>query len=167
MFEIRVICEDHDAPKVTETLSAAFTAGAVRRHRMRDGRRTRLYVTADHRPAGPWPTPEAAYAQAPSIISEIGWTAHEARRSFDRHLGREFWVRKAAVLDRIALSDEAEGLHGDAGDLAAGAARRLIDLDRAGDGNYHGTPYWPEHPETAVNPRAYVRQEYAAWLKRQ
>lgn len=43
--------------------------------------------------------------------------------------GREFWLRKAALLDRIALSDEADGITSDAADLATRAAQRLMDLD--------------------------------------
>ncbi|MGW1031637.1 hypothetical protein ACWD4Z_05525 [Streptomyces antibioticus] len=158
MFEIRIICDPADTDRVSTALSATFTTGAVRQHPARDGKRQRLYVTADHRPEPepepePWPAPEEAYALAPSIISEIGWTA---RTATDRPLydgtGREFWLRKAAVLDRIALSDEADSFTSDAADLATRAARRLMELD-----------------DTAVicDPRHYVRQQYAAWAKNQ
>ncbi|MGW0966312.1 hypothetical protein [Streptomyces sp. NPDC002516] len=154
MFEIRIICDPADKDRVSEALAAAFTTGPARQHPTRDGRRTRLYLTADHRPEPePWPMPEEAYALAPSIISEIGWTARTAadRPLFDA-LNREFWLRKAAVLDRIALSNEDNSAASDATDLATRAAQRLIELDA-----------------TAVvsDPRHYVRQQYARWAKNQ
>ncbi|MFF9407074.1 hypothetical protein ACF1B0_16335 [Streptomyces anandii] len=169
MFEIRVICDPADTDRVTAALSDAFAAGAVRTYPTRDGERTRLYVTADHRPEPePWPTPDEAYALAPSLIREIGWIARTAAdKPFGEHLGREFWLRKAALLDRIALQAEENGTPGGAAEVATEAARRLIDCDRDGAGDYHGTPYWPEHPATAADPRGYVRQEYAHWAKNQ
>ncbi|GGT13180.1 hypothetical protein GCM10010271_15140 [Streptomyces kurssanovii] len=83
MFEIRIICDPADTDRVTKTLTEAFAIGPVRRYATRDGDRARLYVTADHFTDGEpepqvWPTPEEAYALAPSVISEIGWTANEA-----------------------------------------------------------------------------------------
>ncbi|AIV35978.1 hypothetical protein [Streptomyces sp. CCM_MD2014] len=165
MFEIRVITDPADADRVTAALAAAFDTGPARQYPTRDGKRTRLYVTADHRPEpGAWPTPEEAYALAPSIIREIGWTAQTAAdKPFGQDLGREFWLRKAALLDRIALRDEEDGVTGDAVEAATEAARRLIAYDRDGEGDYHGAPYWPEHPATTADPRGYVRQEYAAF----
>ncbi|WP_244375592.1 hypothetical protein [Streptomyces ficellus] len=155
MFEIRVICTPVEADRVTRELAAAFTTGAVRQHPTRDGERTRLYVTADHKPAGQGPTPDEAYAKAPSIVSEIGWTAQAAR---DMRRGgqdeREFWLRKAALLDRIALDDEKAGAHGDASTLARRAGRRLMELDGA-------------ETSATCDARGYVRQQYAAWTKRE
>jgi hypothetical protein len=147
MFEIRIICEPRDSERVSQTLSEAFTVGPVRQHPARDGKQVRLYLTADHRSnTGPWPTPEEAYALAPSIISEIGWTArHAADRPLYDGSAREFWLRKAAVLDRIALSDTT-----DAADLATKAARRLMDLDDA---------------DVICDPRHYVRQQYAHYSR--
>ncbi|MGW7464263.1 hypothetical protein ACWGJT_06030 [Streptomyces xantholiticus] len=151
MFEIRIICDPADTDRVTKTLAAAFATGPVREYGTRGGDRARLYITADHFADGEpepevWPTPDEAYALAPSIISEIGWTANEAigRPSFG-WLDREFWLRKAAVLDRIALTDDAPG---DAGELAIDAARRVMELDDQAD---------------ASDPRGYVRQQYAHW----
>ncbi|MFE5037875.1 hypothetical protein [Streptomyces sp. NPDC056683] len=154
MFEIRIICDPADADRVSAALTAAFTTGPARQHPTRDGQRTRLYLTADHRPEPePFPTPEEAYALAPSIISEIGWTARTAAdRPFYDRLNREFWLRKAALLDRIALSDETDSDTSDAADLATRAAHRLIELDDAA---------------TISDPRHYVRQQYAAWAKHQ
>ncbi|WP_149180848.1 hypothetical protein [Streptomyces sp. TRM49041] len=153
MFEIRVICDPTDTDHITKTLEDTFTTGPVRQHPTRDGQRTRLYITADHRPEDEWPTPEEAYALAPSTISEIGWVAEESigRPTFAL-LGREFWLRKAALLDRIALQNETEDTRSDASDVAQQAAARLIELDRA---------------TTAHDPRAYVRQQYAHWIKNQ
>ncbi|MFE2532607.1 hypothetical protein [Streptomyces sp. NPDC059371] len=154
MFEIRIICDPADSDRVTAALAAAFATGPVRQHPARDSQRTRLYLTADHRAVPePWPTPEEAYALAPSIISEIGWTARTAAdRPFFDALNREFWLRKAALLDRIALSNEADSVTSDATDLATRAAQRLMELD-----------------DTAVvsDPRHYLRQQYAHWAKNQ
>ena len=115
MFEIHIICDPTDADHITTALSDVFATGAVRNYPTRDGERTRLYVTAGHRPEpGPWPTPEEAYALAPSIVREIGWTAQTAAdKPFGEDLDREYWLRKAALLDRIALSSEADGSAGD------------------------------------------------------
>ncbi|MFF1809000.1 hypothetical protein ACFVXW_07490 [Streptomyces sp. NPDC058251] len=167
MFEIRIICNPADTDRVTTALSGAFATGTVRNYPTRDGERTRLYVTADHRPEpGPWPTPEEAYALAPSVVREIGWTAQTAAdKPFGEALGREYRLRKAALLDRIALRDEEYGIRGDAAEVATGAACRLIAFDSDGEGDYYGAPYWPEHPATVAEPRGYVRQEYAHWAR--
>ncbi|MDH2388673.1 hypothetical protein QCN29_07710 [Streptomyces sp. HNM0663] len=155
MFEIRVICHPAQAERVTRELADTFTTGSVRQHPTRDGQRTRLYVTADHKPTDnkPWPTPREAYAQAPSVISEIGWTAQAARAMRNGEQDeREFFLRKAALLDRIALDDEKADAHGDACDLARQAGRRLMDRDGADNA-------------TTCDARDYVRQQYAAWAK--
>ncbi|MFJ8993867.1 hypothetical protein ACIRQH_26175 [Streptomyces sp. NPDC102279] len=154
MFEIRIICDPDDSDRVNAALSAAFTTGPVRQHPARDSNRTHLYLTADHRPEPQlWPAPEGAYTLAPSIISEIGWVA---RTAADRPLydgsGREFWLRKAAVLDRIALCDEGDHIPSDADDLATRAAQRLAALDDAA---------------AICDARHYVRQQYARWAKNQ
>ncbi|MER5464087.1 hypothetical protein ABT010_26055 [Streptomyces sp. NPDC002668] len=99
------------------------------------------------------PTPDEAYATAPCITSEIGWTAyHSVGRPTGALLGREFWLRKAAVLDRIALGDEAGQGFGDACEAATDAARYLLDID---------------HADGITDPRGYVRQQYALWAKNQ
>ncbi|MGW2853411.1 hypothetical protein ACWDAZ_15690 [Streptomyces sp. NPDC001215] len=154
MFEIRIICDPADTDRVKAALSAAFTTGRVRRHPARDGQRTRLYITADHRPEPEaWLSPDEAYALAPSIISEIGWTARTAAdRPFYDGQNREFWLRKAALLDRIALSDEADSVTSDAADLATRAAQRLMELDNTA---------------ALCDPRHYARQQYATWAKNQ
>ncbi|MEG3631722.1 hypothetical protein [Streptomyces poriticola] len=151
MFEIRVICDPADTDRVTTALTTAFTTGDVRRYPTRDGKRTRLYLTAGHRPTPPvWPTPEQAYANAPSINSEIGWTARFlADAECFTELDREFYLRKAALLDRIDLLDEPGATDGDATETACAAAVFLLDMDQ---------------PDVICDPRAYVRQQYALTL---
>lgn len=152
MFDIRIICNEPDVPEITKSLAETFILGAVRQLPTRDGHKVRLYVVADHRPQPL--TPQTAYALAPSIVREIGWTANEAAsRPFGKEMNREFWLRKAAVLDRIALVNGDEGVPNDAAELAADAARRLIDLDRATGFD--------------SDPRSYVRNAYAAWSRHQ
>ncbi|MDK1348047.1 hypothetical protein QNO09_33150 [Streptomyces sp. 378] len=148
MFEIRVICDPADTDRVTTALTTAFTTGVLRRRRTRDGARTRLYLTADHIPdPADWPSPEQAYAKAPSIVSEIGWTARTiATAECFTELDREFYLRKAALLDRIALMDEPEDLFSEATETAHAAALSLMDTDQ---------------PGLICDPRAYVRQQYA------
>ncbi|MFJ5775744.1 hypothetical protein [Streptomyces sp. NPDC093094] len=167
MFEIRVLCDPADTDRVSRALAAAFDISPARKYPARDGKRARLYVTADHRSEpDPWPTPEEAYAFSPSMVREIGWTAQTAAdKPFGVDLHREYWLRKAALLDRIALREDEDGATGDAAEVATEAARRLIEYDRDGEGDYHGAPYWPDHPATAADPRGYVRQEYAHWAK--
>ncbi|MFF7240452.1 hypothetical protein [Streptomyces collinus] len=109
-------------------------------------------------PGPVWPTPEQAYALAPNLIREIGWTARTARLAaselFREEDAREYWLRKAALLDRIALHDESDGIHdNDAAELAEAAAAHLIDTDQARD------------PATDADPRGYIRQEYARWIR--
>ncbi|WP_435218986.1 hypothetical protein, partial [Streptomyces sp. bgisy034] len=143
MFEIRIICNPADTDRITDALSQTFTVGPVRQRPTRDGERLRLYVTAEHHSnTGPWPTAEEAYALAPSLVSEIGWTADQAaNKPFGTRLPRDFWLRKAALLDRIALQDVGD----DAAEVANAAAERLMSLDDAG---------------VICDPRHYVRQQY-------
>lgn len=165
MFEIRVICDPNDTDRVVGELDRTFTTGTVTVCPTRDGQRDRLYVRADHRPAdGPtpatardWPTPETAYKTAPSIISEIGWTTRTiANAECFTELEREYYLRKAALLDRIALLDEPDHPHRDTVMTADAAAVLLLDTDKAG-----------LHPDTLTRaeagPRRYVRRAYAAW----
>ncbi|MDF3288492.1 hypothetical protein [Streptomyces silvisoli] len=164
MFEIRVICDLTDTDRVTTALSSTFATGAIRQYPTRDGQRTRLYATADHRPEpGPWPTPRQAYADAPSIDQEIGWAVRTtAEAECFTELDRAYYLRKAALLDRIALLDEPDEPR-DATETAEAAAVMLLDTDKSAGGRYHGRGYWPEHPAAEANPRGYVRQEYAQW----
>ncbi|MET9807160.1 hypothetical protein [Streptomyces halstedii] len=100
-----------------------------------------------------WPTPGTAYAASPSMVREIGWTAQAAAdMPFGTRMGREFWLRKAALLDRIALSEEVARYGGDAIGAAELAAARLMDLDDT---------------DAICDPRRYVRQQYALWTNEQ
>lgn len=144
MFEISVTCDPADTDRVIDTLGTVFTTWSAHRETTPGDGRTLVYLSVDHRPAPEeWPAPEQAYAAAPSIISEIGWVARTAaERPFGTEMSREFWLRKAALLDRIALGDgKAPAATG-----ATHAARQLMDFD-----------------DTAVicDPRHYVRQQYA------
>ncbi|MFE1771202.1 hypothetical protein [Streptomyces sp. NPDC059008] len=97
-----------------------------------------------------WPTPDEAYADAPSIDEELDWlnrTAAEA--GWEEELCREYYLRKAAAFDRIALCED--GCATDT-DVAEGTAAYLLDLDQAPGG---------------YDPRAYVRQQYAMWASRE
>ncbi|WP_328544395.1 hypothetical protein [Streptomyces europaeiscabiei] len=106
---------------------------------------------AGHAVPEPWPTAEDAYADAPSILSEIGWTARflAGLKCFTA-LDREFYLRKAALLDRIALLDEPDDPHGDVTGTAVAAALYLIDTDRA---------------DVTGDPRGYVRRQYTHWAR--
>ncbi|MFE9648186.1 hypothetical protein ACFYO0_29530 [Streptomyces sp. NPDC006365] len=150
MFEIRVICDPSDTDRVVAALDSTFTTGTVTVYPTRDRTRNRLYVRADHRTVSEsWPTPEQAYANAPSLNSEIGWTARTlATAECFTELGREFYLRKAALLDRIALYGESDGFHDDT-ETAVAAALFLLDIDQ---------------PGVICDPRAYVRQQYARSL---
>ncbi|WP_030688372.1 hypothetical protein [Streptomyces globisporus] len=147
MFEIRIVCDPADADRITTVLAQTFTTGPVRTYTARSTDKTRLYVTADHPAAVEWPTPEQAYADAPSILDEIGWTVRTlADDPLTANTGREFWLRKAALLDRIALGDEVAPAVTDATVTALQAARQLMDFDDAA---------------VICDPRHYVRQQYA------
>ncbi|THC52357.1 MULTISPECIES: hypothetical protein [unclassified Streptomyces] len=156
MFEIRVITEPADADRVTAALSAAFETGETRQYLTRDGQRTRLYVTADHRPdPEPYPAPEAAYALAPSILSEMRWVTNTlATAECFTALERDYYLRKATLLDRIALMDEPAAPFGDARTAAEAAAVFLLDTDRD-----HLAGHVVERADR--DPRGYVRQQYA------
>ncbi|MFV8130053.1 hypothetical protein [Streptomyces syringium] len=172
-FEIRVICTEPDVPEVTKALSAAFTTGTIRQRRSRDGQRMRLYITADHRPdAAAWTTPEEAYADAPPVFEEMASVLTAAMRLFrpgghSPAADREYRLRKAALLDRVALSDGdpwAPEVAADADETAEAAAAAFAQADSAGD---HETgPTGPNAQCWAQSTyRGYVRQEYAAWRR--
>ncbi|MEW9521265.1 hypothetical protein [Streptomyces tubercidicus] len=94
-----------------------------------------------------WPSPDEAYAAAPSITSESDWAIRTAAEWADEGLDREWYLRHAAVLDRIALRDDRDQRTAAAEDADA-AATILLDLDQAPRG---------------YDARAYVRQQYAQW----
>ncbi|MFE6817582.1 hypothetical protein [Streptomyces sp. NPDC057677] len=153
MFEIRIICDPADTDRITTALARTFTTSPARVYTAHNTDKTRLYVTADHHPTPQWPTPKEAYAEAPSILDEIGWTVRTlADDPLTANTGREFWLRKAALLDRIALGDEVAPAVSEATNAATQAARQLMDIDDAA---------------VICNPRHYVRQQYALWTTHQ
>ncbi|MGX9922004.1 hypothetical protein ACWIG4_19365 [Streptomyces sp. NPDC002248] len=146
MFEIRIICDPADSERVMRELGACFRTGPARQYPARDGR-TRLYVSAEHRPTG-WPTPEEAYEGAPSILDALtAVTATAADAECFTALDRDYYLHKAAVLDRIALGPGADSHDAQAAEDAAG---HLADMGNA-------------PPAAGHDPRGYVRQQYAKW----
>ncbi|MFH8404288.1 hypothetical protein ACH4FX_05870 [Streptomyces sp. NPDC018019] len=113
-----------------------------------------------------------AYEDAPTILAEMRWVIDQVAASpSGSGLSREFWLRKAALLDRIALRESAECTPADAAEsntTAAKAAHRLAQYDRQRGGGPLGTangPIPPDSPLWHPSYRPYVRQEYAAWLR--
>ncbi|UQA93101.1 hypothetical protein [Streptomyces halobius] len=103
--------------------------------------------------ASKWPTPEQAYANAPSIDSESQWINQAAAvAGWEEDLDREWHLRHAALRDRIALAAEPGEQTSTATDEADATAVYLLDTD--------GVP-------RGINARAYVRQQYARWAKNQ
>ncbi|MEV4450010.1 hypothetical protein [Streptomyces mirabilis] len=149
MFEIRIICDPTDTDRIVAALDKTFTAGTVTVCPTRGGKQHRLYVGADHSPTNDagnatedWPTPEAAYANAPSAADEMAWLlGHPYGQR-----GREWWLRRAAVNDRMALGMTPRYTSSEAN--ALDLAHRLIELDNAA---------------VTCDPRTYVRQQYARW----
>jgi hypothetical protein len=115
------------------------------------------------------PAPETAYADAPPVIGEIstvltlpGRLARPGERT--PQAVREQRLRKAALLDRIALREAEEYAPAVAAEAIAAAAAAARDLARY-DAE-HGTgagPIGPGSPEWDPSHRPYVRQEYDAW----
>jgi hypothetical protein len=107
-----------------------------------------LQPTADSEPAGgesaqDWPTASEAYADAPHPRDEFDWLISQA------HMGkrdREWWLRRAAVLDRRSAFIPPD--HHLRDEQALELAHFLIELDGA---------------TVTGDPRAYVRQQYARW----
>ncbi|MEU7132944.1 hypothetical protein [Streptomyces sp. NPDC046261] len=82
----------------------------------------------------------------------------------DQH--REFWLRKAATLDRIALKGAAAyvpAVAGEAVEAAISAARQLVEYDIA----HNGLSRKGHELVTGEDYREYVRQEYHAWSRDQ
>ncbi|GAA0462611.1 hypothetical protein ACFQ2B_37310 [Streptomyces stramineus] len=111
---------------------------------------------------GPHTTESAsAYGNAPGITSEIGWVIrHSRRRPFDDE--REFWLRKAAVFDRMALDEAARfapEVAAPAAEASVEVARQLVDYDIA----HSGLSLKAAEIVTAEDCLAYVRHEYLKW----
>ncbi|MFJ9189346.1 hypothetical protein [Streptomyces globisporus] len=167
MFEIRIICETPDRESVVNGLRSQFNIGRVRSSFSLASGGERLYITADLPAANPFPTPEVAYADAPGVGYELEVTRGILTDTpLSPNLNREYWLRRAAALDRMALG-LAPG-HDATPEAARDAAINLMDLDSTaglGPSGYANGPYHPDHPESTRNPRGYIRQEFAIWHK--
>jgi len=118
----------------------------------------------------PHTTPDEAYTHAPSIVREIGAIAElSASYSYAGAVPRELWLRKAALVDRIALHEVATyapEVAAPAVRAAEAAAFQLLAYDEK-----HGTHCGRFSPDSLSSSdstddpghRAYVRQEYLAW----
>ncbi|MFH8785045.1 hypothetical protein [Streptomyces roseoverticillatus] len=115
--------------------------------------------------------PAAAYAGAPRILSEIVWVLRQARAARSSgadgtEQSREFWLRKAAVFDRIAMEEVATyapQVAAKAVETAEAAARRLVEYDAT----HSGLSLRGSDVVTGEDCRAYVRREYHAWNRAQ
>ncbi len=119
-----------------------------------------------------FPAPDLAYADAPGVITEIGWLSEQARSTpIVQEASREYWLRKAALVDRIALArvvthPQEEAL--EAAAMASNAAVQLIDYDE----QHQESPQRPaagsirfSDAVVCAGYRAYVRQQYLAWRR--
>ncbi|MFJ4531086.1 hypothetical protein [Streptomyces nigrescens] len=125
-------------------------------------------ATPDH--AQKWPTPDEVYAAAPSISSESDWAIRTADEWADEGLDREWYLRHAAVLDRIALRDDAVQRTA-AAEAADATAISLLDLRRTAavlDADAAATVLLDlDQAPRGYDARAYVRQQYALWAAEQ
>ncbi|MEU5429969.1 hypothetical protein AB0H73_30850 [Streptomyces olivoreticuli] len=175
MFEIRIICDPADTERITTALNATFSTGAVRRLPSRHSDRARLYLTADHKPGATvtqeWPDDQTAYEGAPPVMKEMASVlalSKQLRRpgGHTPAAEREQQLRKAALLDRIALKETAAfapDVAANAVETAEAAAVTFALVDHATGHRTHGEG--PRSPRWATaGYRGYVRQEYRAWL---
>jgi hypothetical protein len=117
------------------------------------------------------PAPDAAYPGAPEIVREISnvlalTTRLHRADNRDTATEREQRLRKAALLDRIALFEAAEyapGVAAEAIAMAEAGARKLAAYDTEHDTS--AGPIGPGSPEWDPSHRPYVRQEYATWAR--
>ncbi|MEU5190635.1 hypothetical protein AB0G83_26325, partial [Streptomyces klenkii] len=169
-FEIRVICDPDDTDRIVAALDSTFTVGIVSVYPTRDGKQNRLYAHADHPADHPepeaGPTPggaDEAYAAAPSLLREMVEVLEMGRDvdpAEDEDVSARtwsYWVRRAALLDRIALQEAATcppGVADESAERAEIAAWMLAVL-----GHKDGS-----EPDAEVRawPRGYVRKQYAA-----
>ncbi|MFI9076836.1 hypothetical protein ACIGW8_10125 [Streptomyces sioyaensis] len=97
-----------------------------------------------------WPSPDEAYANAPHLVAEIT-TLQATAADPETELDREWRLRHAALLDRVALHIacfDNDPSTGPEAEEAEATAVLLLDLDQA---------------PRDYDPRAYVRQQYALW----
>ncbi|WP_058046272.1 hypothetical protein [Streptomyces roseifaciens] len=161
MFEMCAICDPDDAGRVQQSLTSAFATEAVRTAPARGGDRVRLNLTAAHRNDS-----HPAYRDAPSLLREMfdvlemGLEVDPA----DEDVSESTWayrVRRAALLDRIALQEAATcppGIAAEAAETAEIAAWALAVLGHMyGSGPDAGVREWP---------RDYVRHQYTVYRLR-
>ncbi|MFJ6709277.1 MULTISPECIES: hypothetical protein [unclassified Streptomyces] len=118
------------------------------------------------------PTPSEAYADAPALrremhdVMELG-AVRDGRRDGvatgppapdAATADRVFLLRRAALMDRMAVDDPGPGARG----AAVRAAFELAQFDRQHPQMTAG-PHGPMSIEFDPSQRPYVRQEYAAW----
>lgn len=114
-------------------------------------------------------SPEDAYGQAPSTVQEISALVNSCLRAGAGPLPRGWWLRKAALLDRIALKETAKftpDIAAPALRAAEAAAKQLVLYD--GQHLTRGGEFSPDAlasaaPADGHGHRAYVRQEYLVW----
>ncbi|HLL33353.1 MAG TPA: hypothetical protein VK545_05540 [Streptomyces sp.] len=119
------------------------------------------------------PPPAEAYAGAPELrremheVLELG-AVRDGRRAgivaeppsaASAAAERVYLLRRAALMDRMAVDDPAPGARG----AAVKAAYHLAEFDRRHPEMVAG-PHGPTSPEFDPSQRPYVRQEYAAWI---
>lgn len=105
--------------------------------------------------------PSIAYSRAPSTISEITWVADAAVRRAP-YEEREFWLRKAALLDRTALQEVATYapvVAAKAVDAANAAAQRFVQYDAT----HSGPGRRALDLVTDADCRDHVREQYREW----
>ncbi|MGW1076549.1 hypothetical protein [Streptomyces sp. NPDC002537] len=110
--------------------------------------------------------PAVAYAGAPSILMEMSWVISQSAPSAEWEQGREFWLRKAAMLDRMAIKEAAMYVPGVATGIvesAAQAARALVEYDV----EHSGLSLKGAELITDEDHREYVRHQYHEWLHAQ
>ncbi|WP_329148415.1 hypothetical protein OIU91_20225 [Streptomyces sp. NBC_01456] len=113
------------------------------------------------------PLPDDAYASAPTICQELCLIAEATdSRPSDVSKDREFRLRKAALLDRVALRELAHGdarAAADADEAATVAAEWLIEYDI----RHRGLSRKGQDLVLSEDYRNYVRTEYLAWIRSQ
>ncbi|MFF2809154.1 hypothetical protein ACFVT2_18605 [Streptomyces sp. NPDC058000] len=131
-----------------------------------------MYVTPNSGEATGAPPPHEAYANAPDLRREIhqvlalgaerdGRQARPVTRPLvDATAAERAWLlRRAALMDRMALDDPGPGPVA----AAAETAEQLVLHDRRHPDLVAG-PHHPDAITLAPGHRLYVRQEYAAWM---
>jgi hypothetical protein len=106
--------------------------------------------------------PTVAYERAPGIIAEISWVTAQSGSFIGIEPDREFWLRKAAVFDRIAVKGASMYVPRQTTDVvetAVEAARALVRYDIA----HRGLSLKGAELVTDEDHREYVRHQYHEW----